>query len=133
MPDQDGAIIDRFYAGLASGDLDDCLACMTPDARVWHCFDGVAQDRASSVEGWQALVAGFPVRKFVGARRHPIPGGFMQQHMMIARTATGAQIGWPICVVITLQHGLIARIDEYIDRAGRFEIADMDNAATPGL
>ncbi len=133
MAENDGTVIDRFYAGLASGDLDTSLACLSADARIWHCFDGIAQDRQSSLAGWQDLVANFPCRAFGDIRRHSIPGGFVQQMMMTVRTASGAGFGWPICVVIKVADGLITRIDEYIDRAGRFELAAESDIATPGL
>lgn len=133
MYNSDEAVLDRFFASLASGDLDLALACLTPDARIWHCFDGVALEREASLAGWNDLVIGFPERAFVDVRRHPIPGGFVQQHMMTGRTANGAIFAWPICVVVRISDGLIARIDEYIDRAGRFELMDLSAAVTPGL
>ena len=133
MDDDDGAIVDRFYAGLASGNLDAALACLTPDVRVWHSFDGIAQDRESSLAGWRGLVAAFPERAFVDVRRHRVPGGFVQQQLMTGRTAAGELVGWPVCVMITLRDGLISRIDEYIDRAGSFAVADLHGAKTPGL
>lgn len=133
MDSSQGAIIDRFYAGLASGNLEGSLACLTSDARIWHCFDGLAQGREESLAGWHDLVAGFPERAFVDVCRHAIPGGFVQQHMMTGRTAAGDLIGWPICVIVRIEDGLIARIEEYIDRAGRFAVDDLRAARTPGL
>lgn len=133
MQDGGGAVIDRFYEALSRGDLDGALACLTVDARVWHCFDGVAVDRAGCLEGWRALVTGFPERAFVDVRRHAISTGFVQQHFMTARTLTGAMVGWPICVVVELSGGLISRMDEYIDRAGKLDIAQLNQARTPGL
>jgi len=127
------AVIDRFYAGLASGNLEESLACLSLDARIWHCFDGIAQDRASSLAGWQDLAANFTGRAFVDVRRHAIGGGFVQQMMMNVQTASGACFGWPICAVIQVKDGLITRIDEYIDRAGRLAVADILSGATPGF
>lgn len=132
MSHPDEAVIDRFYAGLASGDLDEALACMTPDACVWHSFDGIAQDRAASLESWRGLIANFAERSFVDVRRHRIRGGFVQQQMMTVRTTQGAVLGWATCVIVWLQDGLIARIDEYIDRAGRFDLMTLEGV-TPGL
>ena len=133
MADSQGAVVDRFYGGLASGNLDESLACLAPEARIWHCFDGIAQDRKCSFAGWQDLVANFPSRAFVDIRRHAVAGGFVQQMMMTVRTASGESVGWPICVVIMLKDGLIVRIDEYIDRAGRFDVTNACAEATPGL
>ena len=133
MTEPDGSVIDRFYGAPASGHLADALGCLTPDARVWHCFDGIAHDRDSSLEGWKALLAAFPQRAFVDVRRHPIPGGFVQQQMMTGCSVSGALVAWPVCVVIMLQDGQISRIDEYIDRAGKFTITDLHSDTTPGL
>ena len=133
MQTQDGAIVDRLFGALASGDLDAALACLTPDARVWHSFDGIAQDRTEALAGWQALVANFPERAFVDVRRHAISGGFVQQQLLVCRTASGQTMAWPVCVVIRLEDGLIARVDEYIDRAGKFAVEDLQRAVTPGL
>jgi len=133
MSELDGTVIDRFYAGLASGDLDAALACTTPDMRTWHCFDGIVQDREQCLVGWRSMVENLPERAFVDVRRHAIPGGFVQQHMMAAKTSAGTIMAWPVCMLIWLENGLIARIDEYIDRAGRFTMADLHAATTPGL
>lgn len=133
MADQSGAIIDTLFGALGSGDLDTALACLGPNATVWHSFDGISMDREAARAGWQDLVAGFPERAFVDVRRQAIPGGFVQQHMMAARTPAGNLIAWPVCVIVRVENGLISRIEEYIDRAGRFAVDDLRGAKTPGL
>ena len=133
MSEHDGEVIDRFYAGLASGDLTACLACLAPEALIWHCFDGLVLDAEGSLPGWQALIAGFPQRAFCDVRRSPIAGGYVQQHVMTAKTQAGDMVGWAICVVVKIKNGLITRIDEYIDRAGKFAVADLTKAVAPGL
>lgn len=133
MSTAEGEIIDRMYGALAHGNLDEAMGCLTPDASVWHCFDGIAQDRPAILESWKALLAGFPEFAFVDVRRQPIAGGFVQQQMMTARTASGEKIAWAICLLVKLENGLIARVEEYIDRTGRFSVADLHSALTPGL
>jgi ketosteroid isomerase-like protein len=129
----EGEIIDRMYGALANRDLDGAMACLAPGARVWHCFDGIAQDRAAILAGWTALLAGFSDFAFVDVRRHAIAGGFVQQQMMTGRTPSGALVAWAICLVVRLENGLVARVEEYIDRASRFSVADLHAATTPGL
>jgi ketosteroid isomerase-like protein len=119
-----GEVIDRLFDALSAGDLDAARDCFTPNGVVWHSFDRVEQDRAAMVEGWRGLVAGFPERSFVDAWRAPIPGGFVQRQLMVGVTASGARLAWPVCIFVTLEAGRIARLDEYIDRAGKFEIGD---------
>jgi hypothetical protein len=125
-------VIDRFYGALAAGDVEAACACCTADAVFWHSFDRVEMSLDEIVPSWRALVAGFAARAFTDVRRAPIPGGFVQRQLMVGRTAGGARIAWPVCFFVTLRDGLIARLDEYLDRAGSFQV-DADDAATPGL
>jgi acetyl esterase len=129
--DDDGAVLDRFYGALSTGDLEAALDCLTPDARIWHCFDGIAQDRDESLAAWQALIAAFPERAFVDAKRHAIEGGYVQQHVMKGRRTSGDWIAWPICLVVKVRGDRIARIDEYIDRAGAFDLTTIKAATSP--
>lgn len=127
-----GAVIDALFDALSAGDLEAASACFTPGGVVWHSFDRVEQGRAAMVEGWRGLIAGFPERSFPDVWRAPIPGGFVQRHLMVGRTAAGARFAWPVCIFVTLERGRIARLDEYIDRAGKFEVGD-GTPVTPGL
>lgn len=128
-----GDPLDRMYAALAAGDVEAALACLTDDAVVWHCFDGVAEGRAAIRAGWEALVAGFPERGIADAWRAPVPGGFVQRHVMYGRTASGARKAWACALFVTVRDGLVARIDEYIDRAGAFDWEEGRPVRTPGL
>lgn len=126
------AVIDRMYDALARGDVDAARACVTDDLVVWHSFDQVAVGLDDVVTGWEQLVSGFPERSFVDVRRSPVPGGWVQRHTMVATAASGARVAWPLCLFVTLRDGLVARVDEYIDRAGRYEPA-AGGTGTPGL
>lgn len=129
----DGAVIDRMFAALSAGDLAEAAACFTPDARIWHSFDCIAHDLGGIMAEWAGLVVGFPQRDFVDVRRQPTPGGFVQQHVMTGITASGARKAWPVCIVVRIENGRIARLDEYIDRAGAFEPPAGELLRTPGL
>ena len=132
----DPAVIARMYDALARGDVAAARACCTPDAIVWHSFDQVALDLDATVKGWEQLVAGFPERGFADVRLTETPEGWAVRQLMVGRTQAGVRIAWPLCAFITLRDGLIARLDEYIDRAGTFAIADgmeLASLRTPGL
>lgn len=131
--ERDGAVIDRMFAALGRGDLMAVAECYTPDARVWHGFDGIAHDLASIMVEWEALVANFPQREFVDVHRQPTPDGFVQQHVMTGTTLSGIRKAWPVCVVVRIKDGRIARLDEYIDRAGSFEPPAEGPVTAPGL
>jgi len=49
--------VTRLYDAMSRGDTAAMRACCAPDVRFWHCFDGVAQDIESSVQGWEGLIA----------------------------------------------------------------------------
>lgn len=127
-----GNVLDRFYAALCAGDLAAACACLTPDARIWHSFDGVAQGLDASRQAWADLIAGTRERAIADVRRQPIAGGFLQQHMFIVTTAGGERFGWPCCLVVRTQGDRVARIDEYMDRAGALAM-DRGSLITPGL
>lgn len=133
MTNNDGAVIDRMLAALSSGDLSMAADCFTPDARIWHSFDRIVHDLDGIMAEWEALVANFPERNFVDVRRQPTPEGFVQQHLMTGTTASGARRAWPVCIVLRMENGRIARLDEYIDRAGSFEPPVEGPIRTPGL
>ncbi|MBU6269554.1 MAG: nuclear transport factor 2 family protein [Sphingomonadales bacterium] len=125
-------IIDRMFAALAAGDIAAARACYTADALCWHSFDGVAHDLDAITDQWRDLVSGFPRRAFVDVRRQATATGFVQQHVMVGWTAAGVAKAWPCCIVVRVENGLIARLDEYIDRAGAF-VPQGDAIVAPGL
>lgn len=122
-----------MFAALARGDLAAAAECFTPDARVWHGFDGIAHDLESIMTEWEGLVANFPQRDFVDVRRQPTPKGFVQQHVMTGTTLSGVRKAWPVCIVVRIDGERIARLDEYIDRAGAFEPPVDGPVKAPGL
>ena len=49
-------------------------------------------------------------------RRHPIDGGFIQQHQLVGRLADGTQIPpVEICMVIKVRDGKLISVEEYFD------------------
>jgi len=129
----EGAIIERMYAALGSGDIDAAAACFTADARIWHSYDCVAHDLAAIRPQWEAMKPAFPVQQLADIRREAIPGGFVQRHLWVVRTASGDSKAWAVCIIVAMRDGLIARLDEYIDRAGSFVPEAPGPLETPGL
>jgi ketosteroid isomerase-like protein len=127
-----GAVIDKLFEALARGDVASARACCTPEARFWHSFDGVALDLDQACAGWAGFIASFSERTVVDVRRVGIPNGFLQQHYLVVRRPDGARKGWPICIVVRTREGLIARLEEYIDRSGTLPVSGGD-LTTPGL
>lgn len=124
--------VDQMFEALARGDIAAARATCTPDARIWHSYDRVALDLDGIAEQWAALVAGTAERGISDVRRQPTPDGLVQQHLFYIRPAGGARKIWPVCVVARIEGGRIARLDEYIDRAGSYA-SDEEPLATPGF
>lgn len=129
----EGAIVDRLFDALAEGDLAAARECFALEAVIWHGFDRIAHDLDGVAEDWRQLVANFPSRSFVDIRRQATATGFVQQHVMHVTTRDGRRMAWPICIVVRIEDGRIARLDEYIDRAGFFVPEAAAPVATPGL
>lgn len=128
-----GSVIDRMYEALGRGDVDAALDCLTDDARVWHSFDCASHDRAAMRGQWEATVRAFPEQALGDVRREPIEGGFVQRHVWSVKSADGERKAWACCIFVRIEDGRIARLDEYIDRAGSFEPPEDGALVTPGL
>lgn len=112
--------IDRMYAALAAGDVAAVKACFVPEARVWHSFDRIEQDLDAAAASWTALIAHSQARGIADIRCRQTADGLVQQHVFVLQLPSGERKAWPVCLVVTLDGDRIARIDEYIDRAGSF-------------
>jgi ketosteroid isomerase-like protein len=124
--------VERYYEALSRGDIAGVLGCFTPDARVWHCFDGVAEDLDTTAKNLTGLVGGTDERGIEDVSVIPTEDGFVQRHVFVLRTRDGVRRAWPVCLVVRTENGLIRRLDEYIDRAGAFT-PDEGPVRTPGL
>lgn len=124
--------VDRLYDALGRGDAEGMRMACTPGALFWHSFDQTAQDLDAAVSGWAAIVANSAERGIFDVRRQATADGYVQQHLYVMRTTAGKRVIWPVCLVVQIEDGLVARIDEYIDRAGSF-LSEDDAPETPGF
>jgi ketosteroid isomerase-like protein len=124
--------IDRLFAAMTAGDLDGTRDAFTPNARIWHNFDGIAHDRESLLRDWASMFTAFPHRAIHDVRRQKTETGFVQQHMTVMTSASGKTFAWPTCIVFRIEDDRIARLDEYIDRAGSFAL-EGGTPTTPGF
>lgn len=115
--------LDIVFDHLADGNVPAALEYMSPDARIWHCFDRIAHDREGTAREWASFVGSFPERTFTDIRSQPTANGFIRQHVMTVRTTRGQRFSWEVCVVVVMDGDRIGRLDEYLDRAGSFSPA----------
>lgn len=108
---------EHFVTALQRGDTEVVRACYAPDAKLWHNTDGIEQtvDQNMKVLAWfQAKLKGLHYRI---VRREALADGFLQQHVLEAELPDGQPFRLHACVVVKLENGLIARLDEYLDSA----------------
>jgi ketosteroid isomerase-like protein len=108
----------RFVGCIESGDVDGVAACFSEDAVVWHNEDDlvVPVERVLRVLSWLATnVRGL---RYEVSRRRAVSDGFVQKHVVRGTGPDGSELAFPACLVVRVDHGRIARIDEYFDSAG---------------
>jgi ketosteroid isomerase-like protein len=125
-------IVDRLFCSMQPCDTGKLRDCLTEDAIVWHSFDRVEMRMENVVKSWEAMATSFAERGITDVRRQQTPTGYVQQHLFVVRGKDGVRKAWPVCIVVKVKDGKIARLDEYIDLSAAFDPGEGD-AVTPGL
>jgi ketosteroid isomerase-like protein len=125
-------IIDRFFGSMQPCDTSVLRDCLTEDAIVWHSFDRKAMRPDDVVISWEGMATSFAERGVTDVRRQQTSTGYVQQHLFVVRGKDGVRKAWPVCIVVRVQDGKIARLDEYIDLSAAFDPGE-DEVATPGF
>jgi len=122
MTDTDAAndaleLADRFFRAVEGGDIDALRAIYAPDAVVWHNHDQREQPVEENLVtlGW--IARNLPQRAYTDIQRDAVPGGFVQQHVLRARTKWGVDLVLPAMMRVWCENGRITRLDEYFDSA----------------
>lgn len=110
-------LADRFFGAIEAGDVEAVLECYAANALIWHNTNGIDQLPAENAQSLLAFFARLRQRRYVGVRRILHGGGFVQHHVLTGTLASGAEFAWPACLVVSVENGLIVRIDEYLDSA----------------
>lgn len=125
-------IVDRFFATMQSCDIATLRECLTEDAVVWHSFDRIAMRPDDVVKSWEGMAMSFTERGVSDVRRQETPSGYVQQHLFVVRMKDGTRKAWPVCIVVRIEDGRIARLDEYIDVSEGFD-PGAGELTTPGF
>lgn len=107
----------RFVATIQAGDADAVRAFYAPDAKIWHNIDDVEQTVDQNLKSLAWFVRTLPDRTYRVQRIAPLPDGFLQQHVLEATLPNGERWAMDACVVVRVENGKIARLDEYLDSA----------------
>ncbi|GAC1586786.1 MAG: nuclear transport factor 2 family protein [Acidimicrobiales bacterium] len=105
----------QLFEAIERGDIDAVRALYSPDIAVWHNFDEIEQDAEANLTVLAWCIRHIEGMRYEDVRRVPIPGGFVQQHVMRGRSRSGSEIRVPACMVVDVADGKITRIEEYLD------------------
>ncbi len=111
------ALADRFFAAVERGDIDAVDGIYTADARVWHNYDDVAQDRDANMRVLRWFTGRLAGMRYEDVRRVVLDDGFVQQHVLRGTAPDGTRLEVHAMMRVWCDGSQISRIDEYLDPA----------------
>jgi uncharacterized protein len=107
---------EKLFRAIENGDIDAIRNIYTPETKIWHNNDGIAQSVEQNLAVLKWVVSNIENVKYTEVRRQPTLTGFVQQHVLRGRFKD-KDIALPACIVATVEDGHITRLDEYLDSA----------------
>ncbi len=111
------AIAERFFAAVEAGDVGTVRDSYTPNAVIWHGHTRQNQDRDTNVATLERFISLSRERRYADRKLRLFPGGFVQQHILIAVSNGGAVLELPAALVCEVEDGRISRLEEYFDNS----------------
>ena len=111
------AFAKTFVDAIQAGDVPTVRACYAPDAKLWHNTDNIEQTVDQNIKLLEWFMRKLPDRNYRVLRREALKDGFLQQHVLEATLPDGTKWKMDACVVVRMENGRIARLDEYLDSA----------------
>jgi len=109
-------IAEKLFVAIENGDVDAIRNIYTPDTKIWHNNDSIAQSVEQNLATLKWVINNIKGVKYTDVRRQPTPSGFVQQHVLRGRFKD-KEIALPACIIATVEGGHITRLDEYLDSA----------------
>jgi len=107
---------EKLFRAIENGDIDAIRNIYTPETKIWHNNDGIAQSVEQNLAVLKWVVSNIENVKYTEVRRQPTLTGFVQQHVLRGRFKD-KDIALPACIVATVEDGHITLLDEYLDSA----------------
>jgi ketosteroid isomerase-like protein len=111
------ALAKRFFDAIEKGDIDAVRGIYAPDAVIWHNNDGLATSREDNLKVLTNFIKAVPERRYIERRVGAFDGGFVQQHLLKGKLASGKDLALACCIVCQVKDVRITRLDEYFDSA----------------
>ncbi len=112
----DFTVIDTMIHAIEQGDLRALRQCFTPDALVWHNYDGIEQDVDSVIALLASFCATSRSRTYENRRTTTVGSLAFLQHTLTAELHSGGRLVLPAAMRVEVTaDGHIVRIEEYFD------------------
>ncbi len=105
----------RLFENIEAKRVDAVAALYADDIAVWHNFSNAEQSKADNLKTLDGLARSVESLRYEVLERVLLGDRVMQRHNLRCRTSSGSEVVIPACIFITVQDGLIRRIDEYLD------------------
>src|SRR5438876_3785983 len=117
MSDDPITVVERLFAAIEAGDVEAIRRIYSPDAEIWHNFDGVVQSADENLRTLEWVTANVRDLRYEDVKRIRTEIGVVQQHVLRGIAPSGKTVSVPACIVFTVDGDRITRLDEYLDTA----------------
>ena len=114
--------VNRFFAAIEAGDIEQVKAIYAPDCLIWHNDDLLEQPVEDNLKVLAGLHRALSGLRYDIVRRAATADGVLQQHVLRGRLPNGAEVELHAAMYLQVRDGHITRIEEYLDSARRAEI-----------
>lgn len=105
----------RFVRALNEKDEAAIRQIYSPDARIWHNFDGKYQTIDENMKGMYWIHKRLSAINYDVVRLIEIQDGYLQEHVLRGKLASGEDFAMAACVICTVQDGRVTSLREYLD------------------
>jgi uncharacterized protein len=105
----------RFVRALNQKDEATIRQIYAPDARIWHNFDDKYQTIDENMKGMYWIHKRLSGINYDVVRQVELPDGYLQEHVLRGKLASGEDFAMAACVICTVKDGRVTGLREYLD------------------
>ena len=111
------ALANRFFSAIERADIDAVEQAYAPDVKYWINVTRESMDLRSILELVRVFSQKIKGLHYDVESREFFPGGLVQRCKITGELASGEALAVPLCLILYVENGRIARLYEYIDAA----------------
>jgi ketosteroid isomerase-like protein len=111
------ALANRFFSAIERADIDAVEQAYAPDVEYWINVTGESLGLDAILEMVRLFSHKVKGLHYDVESREFFPGGLVQRCKITGELASGEALAVPLCLILYVENGRIARLYEYIDAA----------------